>query len=369
MVNSSAQSVFVSGVRFVDFLKNYLSSVLLAYLALYFYTKISVFHFVLYSGKWAVQWFEWSPCLVLTTPKILLFVFGFYSAFMFFRCLSDESFSKSRLVFLSVASFLSGKSLGYCEKQACLQTLVKFLFLPFVINIVISDFSFLNFKFMDAVTYYGLSQAQRDFMYPDVLAILLKVVLMIVYCFDVVPFVVGYLTDSTALGNKVKSVDSTLLGWGCCFACYAPFNTAVSSFFPSVVPESVLPFEGVPYLHYGVTLLSVVLLGLYASASVSLGWKASNLTSRGVVDTGLYAYVRHPAYVCKNAAWWVLSLAWAVHQYLSGGVFWYALFSLAVWTYIYYLRAVTEERHLLASDPDYLKYSQRVRYRFIPNFI
>lgn len=356
-------------MRFTNFLANYLSSVLLAYFALYFYTKISVFHSVLYVGSWTIQWIDWSSGLVLTTPKVLLFVFGFYSVFMFYRCLCDRLPSKSLLVFLSIGSFLSGKSLTYCEKQACLQTVVKFLFLPFVINIVIGDFSFLNFKFMDAVTYYNLSQAQRDFMYPDVLAISLKVILMVVYCFDVVPFVVGYLTDSTMLGNKVKSVDSTLLGWVCCLACYSPFNTALSSFFPSVVPESVLAFDGLPYLHYLLTFLSVVLLGLYSSASVSLGWKASNLTSRGVIDTGLYAYVRHPAYVCKNAAWWVLSLSWAVHQYLNGGAFLYALFSLSVWTYIYYMRAITEEKHLFLSDPEYLKYCDRVQYRFIPGWI
>jgi protein-S-isoprenylcysteine O-methyltransferase Ste14 len=38
---------------------------------------------------------------------------------------------------------------------------------------------------------------------------------------------------------------------------------------------------------------------------------------------------------------------------------------MGFWSFIYFLRAVTEERHL-SSDPDYLAYCKRVPYRFIP---
>ena len=36
-----------------------------------------------------------------------------------------------------------------------------------------------------------------------------------------------------------------------------------------------------------------------------------------------------------------------------------------VWTFIYYMRAMTEERHL-SLDPDYREYCKKVKYRFIP---
>jgi protein-S-isoprenylcysteine O-methyltransferase Ste14 len=38
---------------------------------------------------------------------------------------------------------------------------------------------------------------------------------------------------------------------------------------------------------------------------------------------------------------------------------------MAFWSFIYFLRAITEERHL-SNDPEYVAYAQKVRYRFIP---
>lgn len=39
--------------------------------------------------------------------------------------------------------------------------------------------------------------------------------------------------------------------------------------------------------------------------------------------------------------------------------------SILIWIYIYYLRSITEERHLI-KDPEYKKYVEKVKYRFIP---
>ena len=77
--------------------------------------------------------------------------------------------------------------------------------------------------------------------------------------------------------------------------------------------------------------------------------------------------VRHPAYVCKNAAWWIGSypaLALAFSQSLFQGV--QVLATVMAWTALYVLRAVTEEDHLKRVDGDYAAYAARVRYRFIP---
>jgi len=38
---------------------------------------------------------------------------------------------------------------------------------------------------------------------------------------------------------------------------------------------------------------------------------------------------------------------------------------MLAWSAVYFVRAWTEERHLLA-DPEYQAYVQKVRYRFIP---
>ena len=49
-------------------------------------------------------------------------------------------------------------------------------------------------------------------------------------------------------------------------------------------------------------------MAIYASASVALNFKASNLTHRGIIATGPYRFIRHPAYICKNMAWWIGSI-------------------------------------------------------------
>ena len=111
-------------------------------------------------------------------------------------------------------------------------------------------------------------------------------------------------------------------------------------------------------------------MGVYSWASWSLGLKASNLTHRGIVSTGAYAFVRHPAYFFKNLAWWVGGIpaifAGFSRDFSDG---FYIVFCLAGWSTLYFLRAITEERHLMSVDDDYLVYAAKVRYRFIPFLI
>ena len=89
---------------------------------------------------------------------------------------------------------------------------------------------------------------------------------------------------------------------------------------------------------------------------LSLGTKCSNLTNRGIVTRGPYRFVRHPAYISKNLAWWITLIP------IFG---FYAFLSMFVWSFVYYLRAITEERHLI-KDLDYQEYCRNVKYRFIP---
>jgi protein-S-isoprenylcysteine O-methyltransferase Ste14 len=102
----------------------------------------------------------------------------------------------------------------------------------------------------------------------------------------------------------------------------------------------------------------VVLMGIYAWATLSLGTRASNLTNRGIVATGAYKYVRHPAYIAKVTAWWVTLVPILADNPM-------AITGMLVWTVVYFLRAVTEERHLL-HDADYINYCSKVKWRFIP---
>ena len=108
-------------------------------------------------------------------------------------------------------------------------------------------------------------------------------------------------------------------------------------------------------------------MAIYASASVALGLKASNLTHRGIISRGPYSIVRHPAYICKNMAWWIGSIPLAIaafNQSLVAGLM--TVGSVVAWTSLYALRALTEEDHLRKVDGEYAAYAAKVRYRFIP---
>lgn len=185
---------------------------------------------------------------------------------------------------------------------------------------------------------------------------------------DVLLFTVGYLIESPRLGNQIRSVDPTLLGWAAALLCYPPFNSVTSAVLGSQVSDFPQFDDATAHLVLNVLLLS--LMAVYASASVALGWKASNLTHRGIVSRGPYAWIRHPAYTCKNIAWWIGSIplvSAAFGESLFAGIQSFA--SVVGWTMLYILRALTEEDHLRGVDGEYAAYAENVRYRFIPGIV
>jgi protein-S-isoprenylcysteine O-methyltransferase Ste14 len=182
---------------------------------------------------------------------------------------------------------------------------------------------------------------------------------------DVFLFTIGYVVEIPRLGNVIRSVDPTVSGWLVCLACYPPFNQAFSAFFPWQASD--FPRFQNPAVHVTLNCVLLASMALYASASVALGLRASNLTNRGVVARGPYAWVRHPAYAAKNLAWWIGAVpAFAAAFGLSFAAGLWALCSMAAWTAIYVLRALTEERHLLMLDNGYARYMKNVPYRFVP---
>ena len=129
------------------------------------------------------------------------------------------------------------------------------------------------------------------------------------------------------------------------------------------------PHFGNPYIFLLINLAILASLSIYTWASIALGAKASNLTHRGIVSKGPYKYIRHPAYVCKNFAWWLggIPLILAATSGLLSIIL--IIGSLASWSTIYYLRAITEERHLRSVNGEYDKYAKEVPYRFIPGVV
>lgn len=358
---------------------NYTSTMLLLYLSLQFYTRFSVYHVRLYGAHWEPQTLHWLSGIHLTTTSALQALFWVYAvALLPYFAVGDAKPSKSFLLLSWASSTLlgRGKAMRPDEKQAALVILLKFVFVPFIVNAGIGHLCQVNYKIVDAFKYYDLDPMQRPYFIADLSVLWLQIATAIVYSIDVVPFVVGYLTESRLQDNKIKSVDITASGWFFCLMCYPPFNGAAGSFIPTNVPDHVASFENMidapligAYLHIVLNVIALLLLLAYASCSVSLGWKCSNLTSRGVVRSGLYGIVRHPAYVCKNAAWWIFAGSVAVHEAAAGRPYVFNLVCLAVFTGVYAMRAITEERHMRYSDDEYFDYCRQVPYRFIPNFI
>lgn len=182
---------------------------------------------------------------------------------------------------------------------------------------------------------------------------------------DVFFFTIGYLVELPVLNNEIRSVDPTWLGWAVTLICYPPINGITAYFLGGNVVE--FPQFETPAIHVAVNFLVLLLMGIYASASVALNLKGSNLTHRGVIGHGPYRFIRHPAYACKNAAWWLgtipaIRLAWE-HSALDALLI---VGSAAAWSGVYVLRALTEEDHLRRVDGEYDSYCQKVRYRFLP---
>ncbi len=184
---------------------------------------------------------------------------------------------------------------------------------------------------------------------------------------DVFLFAVGYGVEHPRLGNEIRSVEPTPLGWLAALLCYPPLTwltTDILGWSSSRIPRF-------PSSTLQVAAAIAMLLGVavYVWATVALGLRASNLTNRGIVATGPYRWVRHPAYVSKNVCWWIgatplfLKLACTDPWRLVP-----AILGTAAWSGIYVLRALTEERHL-GSDPEYQAYRSRVRWRFIPGLV
>ena len=182
----------------------------------------------------------------------------------------------------------------------------------------------------------------------------------LLFIVDVGIALIGYTFASRWLDNRTRSVDRTPLGWFVALACYPPFNSFISENF---VYYDGLDTHDIFTSDVAITVilaLLIVLYTLYVWATVALGFKFSNLTNRGIVSSGPYRYVRHPAYAAKNIAWLI------DYTYVYTNI--WATLAFFIWNSIYIVRALTEERHL-SHDPAYRTYEKQVKYRFIPGVI
>jgi protein-S-isoprenylcysteine O-methyltransferase Ste14 len=186
----------------------------------------------------------------------------------------------------------------------------------------------------------------NDTLYP--------LIYYLIFGVDTAYFTFGYMFEAAFLGNRVRSVEPTVFGWIAALLCYPPFNSLMDNYIRWYAAD--FPTVSNIYVTFVLRIVVLLLFLIYLWATVSLGTKCSNLTNRGIVSRGPYSIVRHPAYISKNLAWFVSIIPVFSIQ---------AILNMAVWAFLYYLRAITEERHLI-KDPEYQQYCRKVRYRFIP---
>jgi protein-S-isoprenylcysteine O-methyltransferase Ste14 len=178
------------------------------------------------------------------------------------------------------------------------------------------------------------------------------------FMIDVQIAMVGYLLTMKPLDAQIRTANPFLAGWVAALICYPPFvlmgGGGVLDYHQNTA-EWTYWLAGHPALLWLWGAMMVVLTGIYAWATVAFGLRFSNLTWRGVVTNGPYAWTRHPAYLSKNLFWWLATLPFLVTTHSLVDAVRNTVI-LGIVSGVYFWRAKTEERHLLAADPKYRAY-------------
>jgi len=159
------------------------------------------------------------------------------------------------------------------------------------------------------------------------------------------------------LDSHIRSSNPYWLGWGAALICYPPFFTWLQDAGfnyrdGQLWSHWLAPTHPLFHAWGGMILL---LTSIYALSTVVFGIRFSNPTNRGIITHGPHRFTKHPAYVSKNLPWWLISVPFisaagaataAMHCAILLGV-----------NGIYWLRAKTEERHLMHA-PTYRAYAE-----------
>jgi protein-S-isoprenylcysteine O-methyltransferase Ste14 len=167
---------------------------------------------------------------------------------------------------------------------------------------------------------------------------------------------VGYILTLRPLDSHIRSANPYAAAWMAALICYPPtimMDAGGPLDYHIGTQEWSVWFAGHPKLLALWGAILVVLTGIYAWATVAFGPRFSNLTNRGILTHGPYAFSRHPAYLSKNLFWWLATIPILTTGSPVDAT--RATLTLAAVSGVYYWRAKTEERHLRL-DPDYVAY-------------
>jgi protein-S-isoprenylcysteine O-methyltransferase Ste14 len=189
---------------------------------------------------------------------------------------------------------------------------------------------------------------------------LANVLISMLFVIDVQLAMVGYLLTMKPLDAQIRSANPFVSGWVAALICYPPFmlmgDGGPLNYHPNTADWAYW-MQGHTLLLWAWGALLVFLTAIYAWATTIFGIRFSNLTYRGVITNGPYSFTRHPAYLSKNLFWWCATLPF----FATGGSPTDMIRNtaiLALVSAVYYWRAKTEEKHLLAEDAKYRAYHE-----------
>lgn len=367
--------------RIRRFSANYLTTLAFIGLSYVFITYVSGFHRNFLQGEWQLEGI--APHIVIRVQQVFIALIALYAVVLIPYYAAYPWMRSKSLLFAQGLWLAARRTFGSARNRAdtapppqlplryrlsplAAQSgralLLKFFFAPLMINwclIHLANIFGAILQLKAGIEYEVPARALFDTgMFWSAFQLIMFV--------DTLLFTLGYIVEVPALGNRIRSVDPTFFGWFVCLMCYPPFNDFTTRFLESRSTD--FPFFENDAVHVIINVVVLVALAIFSWASVALGFKASNLTNRGIVSHGPYAVVRHPAYIAKNIAWWLGALPILGMQLAAGT--WrelaYSVVSVLGWSAIYVLRALTEERHLLMLNNGYAEYAAKVRWRFIP---
>ncbi len=176
--------------------------------------------------------------------------------------------------------------------------------------------------------------------------------------YDLTVATAGYVFCSRLFGNDIRGIDQTWGGWAACLVCYPPFLYLIHQMRDGadfiVWTDWLSPDSALYWIWGGMICLTWF---VYWISTAHFGLRFANLSWRGLVDVGLYRYVKHPAYLSKNLYWWLHAVPFA--GYLSGMDLFLHLLVMSTISLVYFIRAKTEERHLV-QYPEYRAYLSRM---------
>jgi len=219
---------------------------------------------------------------------------------------------------------------------------VKFFFLPLMFTYMADKVVF--FREFDFGTVFDSFKDFFDFVYGSLFYI------------DLLVACAGYACTFRIADTHIRSTEPTFLGWFVALMCYQPFWSFFSAQYLEYHPGRGWGywFTDTPqlYMLWGSAIL--VLVAIFAWATLSFGLRFSNLTHRGIITNGPYRWCKHPAYVAKNLSYWLIAMPFMFHS--SGWESLRLCLLLILLNIVYLMRARTEERHL-SRDPAYCEYA------------